>query len=287
MKKLALLLAAMGVVSAAAFAGSLQVTGINQELEYEHNNHGKANDVTLTTTVDMKYDDWSFAIQGGKFWKYGTKGADKKGLSSNNGRLQLDVWKSITPEFKLGYRFRGQKDFDRHYIRYDYAHDWFTSSADIWYASVNEHNNNNVEMELFPLGVQYNGFAAKWFVNYKKNIKSNPKDGVKSYYEHQIRLYAPIYSDDAFALSAEGRFTLVSDSKVKDNAPYRRYKDFGRTRLYLKANYKVTDAFSVYGTYGYEFRSFKYKNGATKNDADFYVGNKSYHDVTVGWNYTF
>lgn len=283
MKRLALLLAAMGVVSAAAFAGELQITNVGQKLEYEHENHATTSDAKLFTNVGLKYEDWTFGIEAGKFWKYGTKTAAKKGLSSNNGRLQLDVWKSLTPEFKLGYRFRGEKDVDKHYIRYDYAHDWFTSSADIWYASVNEHNNNNVEMELFPLGVKYNGFAAKWFVNYGKNIKSNPANHVKSFYEHQIRLYAPVYSDDAFALSAEGRFTLAAGKSVKDNAPYSYYKNFGRTRLILNASYKVTDSFSVYGFYGYEFRSFKTKNEGTKPA----VGDKSYHDVGIGWNYTF
>ena len=299
MKRLALLLAAMGVVSAAAFAGSLQVTGINQELEYEHVNKGKANDVTLTTTVDMKYDDWAFSIQGGKFWLYGTKGAAKKGLSSNNGRLQLDVWNSLTPEFKLGYRFRGQKDFDRHYVRYAYGHDWFLSSADVWYESANGAKNNQMRMELFPLGATYKGFTAKWFVQYDKTIKNpgqvvNPgkdDDGdgkQKSYFETQIRLYAPIYSDDAFSLSAEGRFTLAARAKYTDKANgdkqgYAVYKDFGRTRLYLKGNYKVTDAFSVYGYYGYEFRSFKTKDGGAKPA----TGDKNYHDVGIGWNYTF
>lgn len=283
MKRLALLLLAIGAVSTTAFAGKLEVTGINQELEYEHVNSGKQNDITFTTTVNLKYDDWTFGIQGGKFWKYGTNGAPKKGLSSNNGRLQLDVWKSITPEFKLGYRYRGQKDMDRHYVRYTYNHDWFLSSADVWFQSDNKPNNNQIRMELFPLGATYNGFTAKWFVAYDKSIKSNPTNDVKSYYEHQIRLYAPIYSDDTFSLNAEGRFTLASGKTVKDHAPYNYYKNFGRTRLYLKGSYKVTDSFSVYGYYGYEFRSFKTKNGGSKPA----VGDKSYHDVGIGWNYTF
>ncbi|WP_410208043.1 hypothetical protein [Fusobacterium sp.] len=282
MKRLALLLLAIGAVSTTAFAGKLEVTGINQELEYEHVNSGKQNDITFTTTVNLKYDDWTFGIQGGKFWIYGTEGAPKKGLSSNNGRLQLDVWKSITPEFKLGYRFRGQKDMDRHYVRYDYSKDWFLSSADIWYESNNGPENNQIKMELFPLGVTYNGFTAKWFVNYNRHIKS-ADNGEKSYYEHQIRLYAPLYSYDAFALTAEGRFTLASGKTVKDNAPYSYYKNFGRTRLYLRGNYKVTDNFSLYGYYGYEFRSFKTKNGGSKPE----TGDKAYHDVGIGWNYTF
>ena len=290
MKKLALLLAAMGVVSAAAFAGSLQVTGINQELEYEHKNHAKNNDVTLTTTVNMKYDDWSFGIQGGKMWTYGTKSAHKKGLDSSDGRLQLDVWKSITPEFSLGYRYRGQDDFDRHYLRYSYQHDWFLSSGDVWYQANSGERNNDYEMELFPLGVTYNGFTATWFVNYKRNTKVDAGE-MKSAYEHQIRVHAPIYSDDSLALGIDGRFTLAADESYKDEdgktPEYAHFKNFGRTRLDLVASYKITDSFDIYGKYGYEFRSFKYKNGASKDKEDFRVGNKNYQHVVLGWNYTF
>ena len=65
---------------------------------------------------------------------------------------------------KLGYMFRGEKDFDRHYARYSYKDGWFLSSADVWYQSNNGPKNNQIRMELFPLGVTYKGITAKWFV---------------------------------------------------------------------------------------------------------------------------
>lgn len=287
MRKLGLLLAAMGVVSGFAYATpKLEVTGINQKLEYEHTNSNDKSDVKLYTTVNMKYDDWAFAIQGGKFWKYGTGNAVgvKKGLSSDNGRLQLEVWKSLNQKLKLGYMFRGEKDFDRHYARYSYKDGWFLSSADVWYQSNNGPKNNQIRMELFPLGVTYKGITAKWFVAYNRYIDGGmSKKSEKSSYEHQIRLYAPLYSNDVFSLSTEGRFTIHSGKTVENHVGYSYYKDFGRTRLYLKVNYKVSENFSVFGQYGYEFRDFKVKNNGEKPK----TGDKNYQTAAIGWNYKF
>lgn len=182
---------------------------------------------------------------------------------------------------------------DRHYVRYDYNKDWFLSSADIWYESNNGEKNNQVKMELFPLGATYNGFTAKLFLGYDKATENpgqtpNGDGKLKSRFETQIRLYAPIYTYDAFSLTAEGRFTLAETAKYthKSNGEkmgYSVYKNFGRTRLYLRGNYKVSDNFSVYGYYGYEFRSLETKDGGIKPE----IGDKSYHDVGIGWNYTF
>ena len=253
MKKLGLLLATMGIISMGAYAApKLEVTSIGQELEYEHLNSAATSDIKLFTTVNLKYDDWTFSIQGGKFWLNGTSSAEKKGLSSNGGRFQFDVWKPVTSNLKLGYRYRGEKDMDRHYARYAYQQNWFSSAADIWFESKNGSDNNQIRMELFPVGVQYKGFAAKWFVAYDRTIDA-AENGQKSYYEHQIRLYAPLYSNDRFSLSTEGRFTLHSGKDMENGAGYNYYKNFGRTRIYLRGNYKVSENFGLFGYYGYEF----------------------------------
>ena len=283
MKKLGLLLATMGIISMGAYAApKLEVTSIGQELEYEHENDANKSDIKLFTTVNLKYDDWTFSIQGGKFWLNGTSSAEKKGLSSNGGRFQFDVWKPVTSNLKLGYRYRGEKDMDRHYARYAYQQNWFSSAADIWFESKNGSDNNQIRMELFPVGVQYKGFAAKWFVAYDRTIDA-AENGQKSYYEHQIRLYAPLYSNDRFSLSTEGRFTLHSGKDMENGAGYNYYKNFGRTRIYLRGNYKVTENFGLFGYYGYEFRSFKTKDGGSKPT----VGDKNYQDIGLGWTYTF
>lgn len=63
MRKLGLLLATMGILSVGAYAApKLEVTSIGQELEYEHENDANKSDIKLFTTVNLKYDDWTFAI---------------------------------------------------------------------------------------------------------------------------------------------------------------------------------------------------------------------------------
>lgn len=286
MKKLVLLLAAMGVVSAAAFAGELKVTSVGQELEFEHSQHGKEDDVSFVTSVGLKYDDWSFGIQGAKFYKYGRGDVAKTGLSSSNGRLQLDVWKSITPEFKLGYRYRGQATMDRHYLRYSYNHNMFWTAGDVFYTYNNGKDNNVFHAELYPLGVKYSSVKAGWFVKYSKNI--HPKAGNQdAYLENQLRVWAPLYSDDAFSLSVEGRFTLAADKKMRKNAdgtkPGYNVLKPGTTRLYLRGNYKATESLSLYGYVGYELRGYNYKDGAKKASPE----SKNYQDIGLGWTYTF
>ena len=71
MKKLALLLAALGVVSAAAYAApELTVTNFGQSIETENVSNGDydIDDLWLWNTVGLKYGDWSFGLTAGKQW---------------------------------------------------------------------------------------------------------------------------------------------------------------------------------------------------------------------------
>ena len=56
-------------------------------------------------------------------------------------------------------------------------------------------------------------------------------------------------------------------------------------RLYLKPSYKVSDSLTVYGYYGYEFKDWKYENGAER--ATYHAENDNYQDIGFGWTYTF
>ena len=120
MKRLALLLAAMGIVSVGAMAEAptLKVTSIGQEIEIENENGNQTfNDVWLWNNVNLEYGDWQFGLTAGKQWSVDFDG---DGAHSDNGRLQMDVWKKVTPDLKLGTRLRLQDDYDRYYARWDY-----------------------------------------------------------------------------------------------------------------------------------------------------------------------
>ena len=284
MKKLALLLAALGLVSAAAYAApELTVTSVGQEVEVEHTNGSDDTTAWLYNNVGLAYGDWSFGLQAAKQWNYDnddTIADPDKGISSNNNRLQFDVWKKINDNLKLGFRYRGQKDFDRFYARYAFNYGMLLSDGDFWYQFNNNNAEDNIEIEWFPIGVKFGPVTAKYFLNYKEF--NNSVDNLESYTEHQLRLYAPLYTADRFSLSTEARITLHAEEDRVNNTEYTAWEDFGRDRLYLKASYNVSESLNVYVNYAYEFTEKEGRNGAKDPES---VGN--YQNLTFGWNYTF
>lgn len=284
MKRLALLLAAMGIVTVGAAAAELKVTNIGQELEIENTsgaeNIGEA--TYLTTSVGLSYGDWTFGVAGTKFWH-----ADTDSIKSYDGRLQLDAWKKVTDDLKLGLRYRGYDSEDRYYVRWDYSQDWFWSAGDIWYQANNAEGGARDAWrgEVYPLGFKYGAFKAGWFVDWTQNLGGLEAGDQDYNFEHQIRAYFDFYKTEKLTLSLEGRFTLTVDDDYKDGEEYSkasRYEDFGRNRLYLGAKYAVNEKLDVYAKYGYEVRDKEYVNNGKEDKNGNYFG-----DFIVGWNYKF
>ncbi len=298
MKKLALLLTALGLVSAAAYAApELTVTHVGQEIEIENVDHNGTDldDVWLWNNVGLAYGDWTFGLTAGKEWDVNFEDHDKtdKGVKSGASRLQIDVWNKVTDDLKLGFRYRGQNNYDRFYARWDYNHGMFWSSGDVWYESKNgAYGTDWVKSEFFPLGLKYGAFKVGYFVNYEKMMGGadvvNGKGDKTEYFEHQIRAYATLYKGEKLTLTTEGRFTISAENDYegsgKETDYGRHYDDFGRIRLYLGADYKVTENLNVYGKYGYEFREWELEDNNTSKDD--YTEN-AYQNFVVGWKYTF
>lgn len=120
-----------------------------------------------------------------------------------------------------------------------------------------------------------------------------PTNGKESELEHQIRLFADLYKDEKWSISTEARFTFHhSFNYNEDSTPYRKYKDFGRTRLYLYTSYKASENLMLYGRYGYEWRNWSYENGDKReNYGDFSTSKghaaENYQNFAIGWIYTF
>ena len=290
MKKLALLLAALGVVSAAAYAApELTVTNVGQEIEMEHKNGTDDTTAWLFNNVGLKYDDWSFSLQAGKQWNYDNddNGADKdsKGVTSNDSRLQFDVAKPVTDNLTLKGRYRGQKTFDRFQVGYDYKYGMFLSSGDVFYDFTDANGKDSPDTfhaELFPVGAKLGPVTVKYYLEYVEDLGERSGVERESYTEHQIRVYAPLYKNGNFSLSTEGRFTVKYDEDHVSGG-YEAYKDFGRDRLYLKANYAVSENLNVYANYFYELREREGKNGFDEKKLD----NADVQNLVLGWSYTF
>ncbi len=313
MRKALLLLGALSLVSSVAYAKEviptveevvvveevkeqpkLTVTHVGQEIEIENpNGTDDFDDTWLFNTVGLKYEDWTFGLTAAKQWNVDFD----NGIHSDNHRLVLDAWKKTTDNLKLGVRYRGQKDYDRYVLRYDYSNGILWSAGDFWYQATNQvagGQTDNFEMEWFPIGLQYGPFKVGYFMDGIKYIGDISAGEQESYLEHQIRAYATLYKGEKLSITTEARVSLHTDADYKDNANgtkkgYRVYDDFGRNRIYLGASYQVTENLNVYGKYGYEFRDWSYENTTEKA----WLADKNNHsqegfqDIIVGWKYTF
>ncbi|WP_027128753.1 TonB-dependent receptor [Fusobacterium perfoetens] len=282
MKKLALLLAAVGMVSAVAYAApELKVTSVGQEIEIENWSNGPdLDEVNLFNNVGLAYGDWTFGLQAGKQWAINFD--DTKDVTSKNHRLQIDVWKKVTDDLKLGFRYRGTSSYDRYYARWDWSNGMLWSAGDVWYESYNGNKTDWLKTEIFPIGLKYGVFKVGYFLNYNTLMGGADVNDNDEYIEHQIRAYATLYKTDRLTLTAEGRFTISADEKYNGVKPHREYDDFGRNRLYLGADYKVTENLNVYGKFGYEYREWRLEDNAIDDHTQ-----KIYQDIIVGWSYKF
>ena len=288
-----LLLAALGVVSAVAYAApELTVTNFGQSIESENVSGGNdVDDLWLWNTVGLKYDDWTFGLTAGKQWAVDFDDHDggyTKGVKSDDSRLQFDVAKPITENFTLRGRYRGQETYDRFQLGYKYTFGMFTSEGDVFYDFADPNGKDapdTFHAELFPIAVTFGPVKLAYYFEYVEDLGERANGEREDYYDHQLRAYATLYKGEKLTLSTEGRFTIVSDESHADEdgkvAKYNHYDDFGKNRLYLKANYAVSENLDVFGSYGYEIRKYKGENGAKDDD------NKYWSNVVVGYNYKF
>ena len=228
----------------------------------------------------LAYGDWSFGFQGAKKWGYNHNNDDIAGVDN---RIQIDAWKRINEDLKLGVRYRGDRDLERFMARYDYSHGMFLSSGDFWY-QVNDKNNDpdTLRAEWFPIGVKIGPVTAKYLCDYTEIVGGISGEEKKSSVEHQLRLYAPLYTWNKLSLSTEARITLHAEEEYNKTKGYSTYEDFGRNRLYLKANYAVSEDFNVYVNYAYELRDKEARDGYKDT-----VYNDDFQTLIFGWNYKF
>ncbi len=289
MKRLALLLAAMGVISVGAMAEApaLKVTNIGQSIEIDNTSGGEdiGETVYFFNTLGLSYGDWNFGLTGAKLWSADTV----TGVKSKDARLQLDAWKKIDDNLKLGARYRGQSKYDRYYLRYAYKNGAFYSNGDFWYNSQNSKGNTDndaFEVEAWPLGLKYDNFRAAWYVRGTVNQGTIAEGAQENSLEHQARFYWDFYKGEKLGLSAEYRITLNQDVKYKGdqaNGALTKYKAFGRNQAVLSATYAVTESLDISGYYLYDI----------KNDNEYIAtgekceSGKYYGEFSIGWNYKF
>ena len=307
MKKLALLLGALSLVSSVAYAKEvvpaveevvvveeaapvaapvLRVTSVGQYIEVDNEageTNGDVGNVMLGHKVGLAYgDDWTFGIMARKGWDTDTD----KGFHSDGHRLEIDVWKAFD-NYDLGFRWRQESDKDRYYLRGKYSYGMLSGSADVWYESKNAPEGgvqDNYEMELIPVRLNYGPFGIGYFFNYKEGVGStNNKEGDFDHcIDHQIRAYANFALTEKLSTYAEYRFGLGKENEQYGHK-YDVYDAGDYHKLEVGASYALTENLSVSGYYAYEL--FDRTDDAKRyedTDRDFRYG-----EFCIGWDYKF
>ncbi len=290
MKKIGLILAALGLISSAVLAGEnqLEIKKIGQELEINNTSGGEdiGEKVKFSTSVELSYQDWIFGIEGKKEWKMDTVA----GIKSRKSKFELEAIKSVNENLELGVKFEGESDKDNYGFTYEYAKDFFISEGEFTYSAVNTGKNeerDEFEIEAEPLGFKYKDLKITWYIDYVKVLGEIPQNSEKYKLENQIRVYWDFYKSSKLDLSAEYRIGLnnkikFSGNKIDVDEDEVKYKDFRMNAIYLSADYSVTKNLTIYGEYGYEIYNWQYINSGKTCNSEKYYG-----ELTLGWKYKF
>jgi len=300
MKKLTLLLAAVTIASAAyakevmpvaevAAAPMLTVTSVGQFIEIDNDSNSKDGDVgivMLGNSVNFAYgDDWTFGLMARKDWKTDTD----DGMQSYNHRLELSTWKDMG-DYSLGFKWRQQDDKDRYLLRTKYSYDMFSGWIDAGYEAYNEDGKNGVRdqwyFEMMPVKVAYGPITVGYYLEAGITVGSTSNGDQESWTNHQIRAYAPLYSTEKLALSAEYRYQFRNnkeyDGTAQNDDGTTGWQENNRHIAILKAAYAMTDDLTIDGYYRYDFNQYTSHDGTASDADDDYYG-----EFCIGWTYKF
>ncbi len=317
MKKLVLLLGALSLVSAAAYAKEvvpaveevavveevqaapmLRVTSVGQALEFD-NTSGSSDigeTVFFRNYVNLAYgDNWTFGLMAAKMWDMDTD----DGIHSKDHRIELDAWRHFD-NFSLGLKWRGQEDYDRYYLRGKYSYGMFSGWADVAYQSNNgaDDSEDAYYVEAIPLAVTVGPVTLGYYFEADTWAVNDKEDGFEHWYRQQLRISAPIYSGEKLNVGLEYRWQFDTDAeydkdrraiwKEGDLNPGEKPRTLGWDEVdtnhivVLSANYALTESLVIDGYYQYEFREYDRKGDDAKDKDDNYYG-----EFYVGWTYTF
>ncbi len=300
MKKLALLLGALSLVSSVAYAKevvpaveevvvveevkpvaapTLRVTSVGQYIEIDNTSGASdiGEEVYFGNYVNFAYgEDWTFGLLAHKTWNMDTD----NGIHGVDHRLQLDAWRKFD-NFSLGLRYRGQEEYDRLYLRGKYSYGMFSGWADVAYQSTTGNTEgDNIYSEGMPVAVQVGPVKVGYYYELKDYMVGSPNSkGMEYNLYHQLRLMAPLYTGEKFTLGAEYRWQFANDKEFEKTTAHT--EDTSHIAI-LNATYALTDNLTLDGYYRYDFIDHEGKDGGKDTDSDRYYG-----EFYIGWTYSF
>lgn len=300
MRKAALLLAAMGIISGIAYAEQpeLKVKSVGQYIEVD-NTSGAENigeKLHFANKVALTYgDDWSFGLMARKAWTADTD----DGVHSKAHRIDLDAWKKVNSNFSIGTRWRQETKYDRYYLRTKYSYGMLSGDLDIAYQS----NNNNpgtpdgYYIEGTPVSVTFGPVTTGYYFKTETPIavgSDYDKAGIDHWYRHQLRVGVPVYQGEKLNVGVQYGWEFANDIEVSGAEADKYYTlkhDNNSHILWLTASYQVTENLSISGYYEYDMFEWEKegngdsyaKNGSTSGKDS----SKYYGEFQIGWTYKF
>ena len=313
MKKLALLLGALSLVSSVAYAKevvpaveevvvveeaapvaaapALTVTNVGQYIEIDNTSGGEdiGEAVHFGNVVGLAYDDWTFGLMARKTWSVDT---DDHIHSTGGFRIDMDAWKKVNDNLSIGARWRQEKDNDKYYLRAKYNYGMFSGDMDVAYQSMDEKGSEASDGWYFegtPVAVTVGPVTAGYYVKSENNVAVGDNHGVDYWFRHQLRLSMPVYQGEKLNVGVQYGWEFANNLELSDDNTYSYKHDTDSHILWLNASYAVTENLTVSGYYEYDmFKWEKEGNGAKAvGDQQNDHSNKYYGEFYIGWTYTF
>lgn len=309
MKKLALLLGALSLVSSVAYAKevvpaveevvvveevkaveaapALTVTYVGQGLEIDNTSGAEdiGEGVHFSNSVGLAYGDWTFDFMARKTWSMDTDA----GIHSDGHRIDIEAWRDFG-NYSLGAKWRQDSSNDKFYLRSKYGYGMFSGNFDVAYTSRNAHNGpDGWYFEGTPVAVTVGPVTAGYYVKSENDVMVGDSN-IDYWFRHQLRLSMPIYQGEKLNVGVQYGWEFANDMELADG--YAGYKhDSNSHILWLNASYKVTENLTVAGYYEYDM--FKWEKEGTGENwygddvQDNKDSNRYYGEFFVGWTYTF
>ena len=300
MRKTAVLLAALGIISGVAYAEQpeLKVKSVGQFIQVDNTsgNEDIGEKVHFGNKVSLSYGkDWSFGLMARKSWQADTD----DGIHSKGHRLDLDAWKKMGDNFSIGARWRQEANYDRYYLRTKYSYGMFSGDFDMAYQSNNGESGkgDGYYFEGTPISVKLGPATVGYYFKTETPIAAGSdfdKAGIDHWYRHQLRVGMPVYQGEKLNIGVQYGWEFANDIEIsgkKADDYYTLKHDNNSHILWLTASYQATENLTFTGSYEYDMFNWEkegngtqYAKSSSKSSKD---SDKYYGELQIGWTYKF
>ena len=300
MRKTAVLLAALGIISGVAYAEQpeLKVKSVGQFIQVDNTsgNEDIGEKVHFGNKVSLSYGkDWSFGLMARKSWQADTD----DGIHSKGHRLDLDAWKKMGDNFSIGARWRQEAKYDRYYLRTKYSYGMFSGDFDMAYQSNNGESGkgDGYYFEGTPISVKLGPATLGYYFKTETPILAGSdfdKAGIDHWYRHQLRVGMPVYQGEKLNIGVQYGWEFANDIEIsgkKADDYYTLKHDNNSHILWLTASYQATENLTFTGSYEYDMFNWEkegngtqYAKSSSKSSKD---SDKYYGELQIGWTYKF